>query len=462
MDDLSDLCFEFNDQELYWSALTLGEYIYNINKSVDTLYDILVALYKLGYDGQVVKIYEQNKEIQNIVELRKIYLKCVKKQPIIKLHSELEDYKRKPKKQIKLNRESILKIYECKTKNKKDFLVHAFKKDSKNLEALILLYKDNLVSQDFLVKLIQSVEEKELAFVYNCIFKENTCFSSIFSPLSFFKYAKKLYYEKNSDKLFLLGTSLLEGYSKSEYSYFILGMYFLLKNELEDAKACFYQSLKINENFGDGWIAYGTVNSSIKECMNATNCFENAFEKMPGSYKPSLYLGYEYHKMNNHELADIWYKKSLEMERNSVIIQKYSSFLISNNRIEEAMHLLGYENTPLEEEKLKNNDLLNYLRVFCLILKNKPKEAELLLKKSKETWRTSALIGFIKQIQNNLEDAIMYYHDALLKSNKNSYIEDILTHALEVKEEKSINVVNDYSNILFEALDLKSLGIVYI
>ncbi|KCZ75901.1 hypothetical protein H311_03111 [Anncaliia algerae PRA109] len=459
---LSDLCYEYTKQGLFFSALSLGEYLYNKIKSIDVLYDIIVSMYNLNYTGQVIKIFEQKKEIQNIFELRKIYFKCLKKQLIIKLDDNLSDYKREQKNEIKLKNKSILKLYENTSKNKSNNLVEAFQLDNKNLEALILLHKNSLVSQGKIHQLIDSMEEKELIEVYTCIFSEKNYLTNIYSPLTFFKLAKELYYEKNSDQLFLLGTSLVEGYNQCEYSYFILGMYFLLKNELNDAKACFYQSLKLNDNFGDGWIAYGIVNSTIKECMNAANCFENAYEKMPGSFKPSLYLGYEYHKMNNQELADLWYKKTLEMEVNSVVVQKYSSFLISHDRIDEAMSLLQYKNTPLEDKRLQNDDLLNYLKIFCLILKNNLNEAESLLKDTKESWRTYALYGFIRQIQNNLEDSIMNYHESLIRNKKNGFIEDILTHALEVNSDKNINSVMEYSNLLFEALDLKSLGIVFI
>lgn len=456
---------------LYWSALLLGEHLYNKEHSAKVLHTIVEAMFCLGFYERCIDVIESNEELQEYYEMCKIYLQSINKaagskgrRPTCSIKMLAE----KPKKRLKgpstcISQESVIKFYESRcVENPQKHLVESFLKDSRNLEALFFLKVNSLMNDQELAEILSQSSTRWCEELFYTILLSNSSLRHKFSPTSFLNAAKELYFQRNGVDLFALGIYMIQLYRESEYSYFILGLYYLYKNNYEESKKCFYKALKINDRFGRGWICLGISYSGLKECINALECFTNAQQQMPGSSLPSLYLGFEYHKMNNLEQAEIWYRKSLSMERNAAIVQRYSAFLISNEKYNEALELLSYTSSATENRYLRNQASLDLLRCFCNLFTGKITHAQTYLSKCEHDWRYFATSGFIKHIQNEAEEASYDYHQALIRTRHNSVVEDLLNHAVDVMAGAEENTAFNYASDLFEALDLKSLPISFI
>lgn len=473
MEDSIDMLAQFMSEEMYWSALSLAEYFYNADGCIESLVVIVEAMFHLKFYERCIEVIESNKEIQKYYTVCKIYLRSASRLHTKKNKKLIFDFEnldvdqvenppRNPKE--KLNARSILKLHgsSC-TENPKKHLMASFLSDYRNFEALFLLHKNVLLTKNEHQNLVSEIKMASLSKCFEKIlFGKVSPKSHVFSPITFLKMAKELYVSRNDMDIFSLGVYMINFYRESEYSYFILGLYYLLKNNYDESRKCFYKSLKINENFGEGWIGLGISYSGLKECINALECFNNAQQQMLGSSIPSLYLGFEYHKMNNLNQAEIWYKKSLKMDKNSVVVQKYSAFLISNDRYSEAMELLLYNNTDNEDRYLRNESTLQLLRCFCHLFTGNILDAQMHLDKSAQDWRYFVTSGFIKHIQSQVQDAAYEYYQALIRTKQNGVIEDLLSHSIDLIAKKAENTAFNYAADLFEALDLKSTDISFI
>lgn len=455
----------------YWSALLLGEYLYNKENSIKVLHTIVEAMYGLGFYERCINVIESNEELQEYYEMCKIYLQSISKMRGNRGRRQTRNIKmliERPKKRLRasnicISQESVIRFYESRcTEDPQKHLIESFLMDPRNLEALFFLKVNSLMNDQELIGILSQSNVRWCEEYFYTILFSKSSIREKFSPISFLNSAKELYLQRNGVDLFALGIYMIQLYKESEYSYFILGLYYLYKNNYEESKKCFYKTLKINDRFGRGWICLGISYSGLKECINALECFTNAQQQMPGSSLPSLYLGFEYHKMNNLEQAEIWYRKSLSMEQNAIVVQRYSAFLISNEKYSEALELLSYTSSEIENRYLRNQASLNLLRCFCNLFTGKISHAQMHLSKCEHDWRYFATSGFIKHIQNEAEEASYDYHQALIRTRHNSVVEDLLNHAVDVMAGVEENTAFNYASDLFEALDLKSLSISFI
>lgn len=77
--DAFSLPFVYYNSKLYFSALTLSDFILHSHKRPDdlTLYKIIIclSLFKLGFFHRALKFIEYNEEILNFHHIRTLYMK---------------------------------------------------------------------------------------------------------------------------------------------------------------------------------------------------------------------------------------------------------------------------------------------------------------------------------------------------------------------------------------------------
>ena len=473
MGEVLDILHKYMSEGMHWSALLVGEYLYNKDRSDGVLLVVVEAMFALGFHERCIEVIEKTPEIQKFYDVHKIYLRCVGTSP-----------HRRPKKLAdtetaaptpggrgaccgarcpQMGTNSVLELYRsgC-SEDPKKHLVDAFHADTRNFEALFLLKNSGIVSPDEMSSLLALVKKKEVLECYSKILFGKSYLKTVFSPTSFLKIAREYYISRNDMDLFSLAVYVTRFYGRCEYAYFVIGMYYLLKCNYEEAKKCFYRSLKAKQSFGHGWVGLGIAYSGLKECISALECFTNAYQQMTCSGLPALYLGFEYHKMNNPEQAELWYKRSLQVERNSAIVQKYSAFLISCERYGEALELLAYKNSAGEDRYLRNGSTMGLLRCFSCLFIGKLHDAQGYLSGCDRDWRYFVTSGFIKHVQNKVPEAAYDYHQALIRAGQNSVVEDLLSHSVDNMAKSEENTAFKYASDLFDTLDLKSTAINFI
>jgi hypothetical protein len=66
----------------------------------------------------------------------------------------------------------------------------------------------------------------------------------------------------------------------------------------------FQKAIQLEHNFVEGWIAYGHSFALQDETDQALAAYRTATRLFPGAYQPWLYIGMEYSRSNNLELAE--------------------------------------------------------------------------------------------------------------------------------------------------------------
>ncbi|ELQ75268.1 Anaphase-promoting complex (APC), Cdc16 subunit, partial [Trachipleistophora hominis] len=450
----------YYNSKLYLSALTMSDFIIHTHKDGDIdlcSYKLIscLSLFELNYHHRTLKFIENNEEILNYHTIRTIYLKLgnilePKKINLALLQDKRnEDFTladcRLDKKSIEYYLEAMVKKYV----DRKNLLINAVESDNRNLEALMALKREDLVSTEEFSELISAGPEW-LTKLYTYIMNYNE--EIIVSPFFMEAYAYENYKREVTAQLFDLGVEMIEDFPKCSVSYLVLGYYYLSKKKHGEAKKCFYEAIKYDKQIGNLWLFLGLAYSGLKECENAISCYKQAKQLMIGSYKPDFYLAYEYHKMYNIEQASFFYLRAFKIKPEPVVIVRYATLLIYYEYYVDALKILAKVGSVNEFQ-----NVYNLLVAYAFLFTGDLDRSEMFLDKCKRDWRYLATKGFIKHLRSEIETAADIYMDALVQHGRSWVIEDLLRLTVEIKDVKKDNLAYEYANDLFDSMDLKSL-----
>ncbi|EPR79530.1 Tetratricopeptide repeat containing protein [Spraguea lophii 42_110] len=371
---------------------------------------IVLSLYKLNHLEKMINIIKTNSFLLKYHEIRIAYINTVvKKEKNENLTSFLEDESisiydsikinlkngngknnddedselssRNFIYYLKLNRCSIEKAYKSKLLRHNEIkqeMICAFSLDLRNIECILTLKEFSIIEDEEIYNILLNIRCDEnndlIEFYKNMIFiPKRSFYSPYYGLLLMYSY----YYSKDSINLFNLGVKMIEEYPESEISYFVLGNYYLIKNNYKEAKKAFFKSIEIHNNTNNSdtvntrsynnasskyYMALGRAHSGMKECESAVQCY-NIANKCKTSYNPLAHLAFEYHLMNNIEQAKLFYEQSIDVleemfninfyieneicnyfrsinyTRNNILI-KYIDLLITSGKYDKALQFL--------------------------------------------------------------------------------------------------------------------------
>lgn len=105
-------------------------------------------------------------------------------------------------------------------------------------------------------------------------------------------------------EIFTLAQDLINRYPLHEVSWFAIGTYYHLANNVELSRRFLLKSITINNVFATGWLMYGHSFSEELEHDQAMAAFFKAIHQMPGCHLPILYIGVENILTENHRLGE--------------------------------------------------------------------------------------------------------------------------------------------------------------
>ncbi|KRH94737.1 Anaphase-promoting complex (APC), Cdc16 subunit [Pseudoloma neurophilia] len=457
-----DLPFLLYNSELYYSALTLTDYILEENEITDNmviLYRIVIlkSLFNLKLYHRALKYINKNENLLDYECVRTIFLKLnnfVEKQGLNMDTLDQKNCLTVEMPEMKLNRKSIEKLLEGMIQTghiRKYSLIEAFENDFRNFEPLLVLKRESLITDEELNNLLDKCDRETQVLFVSVLKYDKKC---LIAPFFSENVALKLYNKYNIDNLVYLGMEHLDRYPEESTSFFIYGLANILQKKYFDAKILFYDAIKKERSFGILWILLGLSYSNLREYNCAISSFEFAKQLMVGSYKPDYFLALEYHKMSNMKQANIFYLNSLRIKKEPRVILKYCALLIHFEYYDEALKLL---------KSLKiDGDLQNIyflLFTFGLLFTGELQHAKSLLEKAEKDWRYFAIKGYLAHLQSDTNSATKYYTDALIEKGRSWIIEDLIKNAIDCKKTKDGNLVYDYGTSLFEFIDLKSADV---
>lgn len=472
--EVTSLGFMFLSHELYWSSLLVAQSTLP-SPSIPDYFLILKSLLHLGFHKEVQKVVECSPDLLKVLEIKLLYIKSGKETPVqatANVHMPVFGT---------LDSTSVELFFTALSKKellRKKQLMLSFEQDNRNIEPLIYLYKESLCSFKEMAALISKIANIHLRNTMVVLMSGEIPADNIVCPLAICSLAYKILFERGvaGDCAFLFRICVrnLDLFCDCEFIYLGMGMYYLEKERYKEALNCFYKATEINKNLGPGHLLAGICHSRLKETEYAVKILNNAYSIMSSSYIPAYCLAYEYQLMNNIPKAKHYFRRSIDLMEDPLVIKEapqskkrrsmqqelcsidgtrgsvtgYSvlcSFiycLIYNEEYEEAMNYLELFSVK------------NVLRVFCLLFTGKLEEARASLEECEKNSYYFVCKGFICHLIDDLESAIQNYEKSL-EFGINTVIESLLNMAYENKENTRPNRAFDYSNCLFESFGFK-------
>ncbi|WUR03361.1 enolase [Vairimorpha necatrix] len=441
------------NSELYNGSLLLAEHFYKLSKCPTAFKYLILNLYQLGYYSKILSILED-------ISLDDYHIRLIYYKSIIKTNTNPKNQLPKiPSYEILsleniLNFKSVEIFWESLTKKdilKKDLLIKAYKTDTRNIESLYYLIKDEMLTQKEVSSLLDLNEQRDILYQIFLNY-ENFDFNfatSFFHPIYAFLFSKNLFIEKNKFDLFNISHTSYKLYDKCVFTHLSLSLYFLLIEDFEESKKVLLKCLDFDKQTGQIYLYLGICYSKLRECEKSLSCFNICNKKMICTWKSFYYISFEYQKMTNFDKSRFYYLEGLAVERNIIIQEGYVSLLIF---LEDYKEALSYISGILRsKENYKSNNVL-LLKCYCHLFLGNIKESREALEKCEKDYKYYCTKGYIEHLTNNIDKACDLYNKSLMIRN-NTVVEELMSTASRLNKE---NEVYNSCTEIFEYLFITS------
>ncbi|KIJ66721.1 hypothetical protein HYDPIDRAFT_174107 [Hydnomerulius pinastri MD-312] len=239
-------------------------------------------------------------------------------------------------------------------------------------------------------------------------------------------------------KLFVLAHELVEREPENPISWYAVGVWYLSSSKWSQARQYFSKTSLMDPRFGPAWIAFAHTFAMEGEHDHAVTAYSTCARMFVGSHLPLLFVGMEQITLSNHPLADEALNAAstacdcdpLLINELGVMAFTYGDFQRAADLFQRSLDLAQvtqasqkpwtttYLNLGTCYRKLKNYEKakINYMRV----LEIEPQHPQGL--------------GFLGMVYHHLEDidqAIVKYHEALSMDPINGHLIELLNLALE-------------------------------
>ncbi|KAM0687019.1 anaphase-promoting complex subunit Cut9 [Conglomerata obtusa] len=472
---LSILNRSYHKNEMYSALLHISEYALSINNDIENTYYLLIALQKLNYHERVTNFLKRNKILLEKLEIKNLFLISYAKlgkenNDKIKINDILPaktqninvvKVKFKTINQVSIS--TMLEAFTQKGEIRRDLLIKAFELDHYNLEALICLRLEKLITKNQFNHLINQIDDKMLKKIYFNSFTKNYAILSnntnifdiyyIYSIYNTINYAKYLFFNDEYE-LFRFGVFMFDNYRSSPVSYLVLGLYYLKIENIKEARKCFYEAIQIDKTNGYCWFLLGKTYSKSKESENSIICYVSAMQYMIGSCKPILYLAIEHANMNAREKAFTYFRLTLKKKKNSFILLNAAFFYFIENSTKEFLEVI--DNLKIVNQNPVEKNVFYILQFFKNLQESNFTKAEIYLKKCTKDWRYKACFGYLLHLKGEYEHAIEFYNESIIKHCSSSILVSLISFALDPKRNDEKYLIIEQIYDVFDYLKLQN------
>eukprot|EP00899_Mesostigma_viride_P002645 jgi/Mesvir1/12381/Mv00559-RA.3 len=118
---------------------------------------------------------------------------------------------------------------------------------------------------------------------------------------------------KRSNDLYLRAHQLVEEYPERAISWYAVGCYYTSIGHYDSARRYYSKATGLDASFAAAWIGFGLSFSAQDETDQALVAFRTAARLFPGCHLAPLYIGMEYQKTSNLNLAEQYLLQALAM-----------------------------------------------------------------------------------------------------------------------------------------------------
>lgn len=239
-------------------------------------------------------------------------------------------------------------------------------------------------------------------------------------------------------KLFVLAHELVDREPENPISWYAVGVWYLGSQKWAQARQYFSKTSLMDPRFGPAWIAFAHTFAKEGEHDHAVTAYSTCARMFAGSHLPMLFIGMEQIMLSNHELADEALHAAHTMcDSDPLLINEQGVMAFTHGEYQRATELfersLALAQVTQSSEKSWTTTYLN-LGTCYRKLKN--------YEKAKENYQRVLIIepqnslglgflGMVFHFQDQVDMAIVKYHEALSVDPMNGHIIELLNLALE-------------------------------
>ncbi|SAM84653.1 related to anaphase control protein cut9 [Ustilago bromivora] len=240
--------------------------------------------------------------------------------------------------------------------------------------------------------------------------------------------------------LFMLAHRLTELQPESPVSWYAVGTWYATTRRWAEARRYFSKASLLDPRFAPGWIAFGHTFALEGESDQAIIAYSTAARLFPQSHLPKLFVGMEHLHQDNLSLARlslegsaaIWPNDPLLANERGIVAFQTGDLDSAATFFSTAIDLARDTQHPASSWKAC------YLNLGIALMRvereEKAKSAfQSVVELDPHNYQAHLCLGMLAHKEDELDDAIQHYHEALSINPRDAYATELLDFVLEEK-----------------------------
>lgn len=239
-------------------------------------------------------------------------------------------------------------------------------------------------------------------------------------------------------KLFVLAHELVDKEPENPISWYAVGVWYLCADKWSQARQYFSKTSLMDPRFAPAWIAFAHTFAMEGEHDHAVTAYSTCARMFLGSHLPLLFIGMEQITLSNHQLADEALRAAhAACDSDPLLINEMGVMAFTHGKYQEAAQL--FERSLELAQVTQSSErswMVTYLNLGTCFRKLKDYE------KAKQNYQRVleieprhrqglGCLGMVYHFQDEVDKAIVKYHEALSIDPINNHIIELLNLALE-------------------------------
>lgn len=246
-------------------------------------------------------------------------------------------------------------------------------------------------------------------------------------------------------ELFSLAHQLVEEYPSTAVSWYVVGCYYHLIGDFENARRYFSKATTLNHRFVPAWVGFGHAFAAQDESDQAMAAYRTASRLFPGSHIPWLGIGMEYLRTNHLHLALQYIRQAQEIcPTDPLVLHELGVLHFHEGEYEAAVSffLRVAEGCNEYDEAVREPSVFNLGHAYRKLrdFSNAAKWYRAALSINPRVASTYSALGFTLHLSGNLDGAIELYHQSLSLKPDDTFTCEMLSEALQ-------NTLEDPTNL---------------
>lgn len=251
--------------------------------------------------------------------------------------------------------------------------------------------------------------------------------------------------------LFMLAHRLTELQPESPVSWYAVGTWYATTKRWAEARRYFSKASLLDPRFAPGWIAFGHTFALEGESDQAIIAYSTAARLFPQSHLPKLFVGMEHLHQDNLSLARlslegsaaIWPHDPLLANERGIVAFQTGDLDSAATFFSTAIDLARETQHPASSWKAC---YLNLGIAFMRLGRDRQAKSafQSVVELDPHNYQAHLCLGMIAHKEDELDDAVQHYHEALSINPRDAFATDLLDFVLEEKVHYGVNQFAKY------------------